>query len=220
MQHVRLGFLPASSTLCPDRVLAEAATYILRYLLIEAGYFIAIAKLHCVPSVVIHFLGFLYDFFPQAFPLPPDKKLKFNIPREEILSSRSVGVKTLQRFAGKVISFSLAIPGGKLYVRETFKAISQLCCSSKPFVGIEGNLCTEVLYWRFLDDWKDCFRWRSKLHLTVSLFSDASTRAWGAVLFQDGWRLVSRDYWPSDPSTDFNLLESRALFNALVSAIN
>ena len=28
---------------------------------------------------------------------------------------------------------------------------------------------------------------------------------------------MSRDYWPSDPSTDVNLLESRALLNALVS---
>ena len=50
-----------------------------------------------------------------------------------------------------------------------------------------------------------------------SLFSDASTRAWGAVLFRDEQKLVSRDYWPSDPSTDVNLLELRALLNALVS---
>ena len=35
---------PASSTLSPNKVLAEAAAYILCYLLIEAGYFIAIAK--------------------------------------------------------------------------------------------------------------------------------------------------------------------------------
>ena len=133
---------PASSTLSPNRVLAEAAAYILCYLLIEAGYFIAIAKSQCVPSIVIRFLGFLCDSFRQAFLLPPDEKLKFKILREQILSSPCVSVKTLQRFAGKVISFSLAIPGCKLYVRETFKAISQLCRSSKPFVRVEGNLRT------------------------------------------------------------------------------
>ena len=71
--------------------------------------------------------------------IPPDKRLKFKILRERILSSQCVGVKTLQRFAGKVISFSLAIPGCKVYVRETFKAISQLRRSSKPYVRIEGN---------------------------------------------------------------------------------
>ena len=39
-RHVRqLYRAPASSTLSPDRVLAEAAGYILCYLLIEAGYF-------------------------------------------------------------------------------------------------------------------------------------------------------------------------------------
>ena len=43
--------------------------------------------------------------------------------------------------------------------------------------------------------------------MTISPFSDASTRAWDAVLFRDGRKLVSRDYWPSDPSTDINLLE-------------
>jgi len=209
--------VPANSTLPPNRVLAEAAAYILCYLLIEAGYFIAIAKSQCVPSIVIRFLGFLCDSFHQAFLLLPDKRLKFKILREEILSSRCVGVKTLQRFVGKVISFSLAIPGCKFYVREIFKAISQLCRSSKPYVRIEGNLHTEVLYWRFLDEWMDCFPWRSEHHVMFSLFSDASTRAWGAVLFRDGRKLVSRDYWPSDPSTDVNLLESRALLNALVS---
>jgi len=111
----------------------------------------------------------------------------------------------------------LAIPGSKLYVREIFKAISQLCRSTKPYVRIEGNLRTQALYWRFLDEWMDCFPWRSEHHVMVSLFSDASTRAWGVVLFRDGRTLVSRDYWPSDPSTDVNFLEPRAFFNALVS---
>ena len=50
---------PASSTLSSNRVLAEAAAYILCYLLIEAGYFIAIVKSQCVPSIAIRLLGFL-----------------------------------------------------------------------------------------------------------------------------------------------------------------
>ena len=122
-----------------------------------------------------------------------------------------------QRFSGKVISLSWAIPGCKLYTRETFKAIPRLYCSCRPFAPVEGSLSTEVLYWRFHVGWKDCFPLRSELRVTVSLFSDASTRAWGAVLFRDEQKLVSRDYWPSHPSTDVNLLELRALLNALVS---
>ena len=59
-RHVgQLCRAPASSTLSSDRVLVEAAAYILCYLLMEAGYFIAIAKSQCVPSIVIRLLGFL-----------------------------------------------------------------------------------------------------------------------------------------------------------------
>ena len=84
-RHVgQLCRAPASSTLSPNRVLAEAAAYILCYLLIEAGYFIAIAKSQCVLSIVIRFLAFLCDSSSQAFLLPPDKKLKFEILREDI----------------------------------------------------------------------------------------------------------------------------------------
>lgn len=84
-RHVgQLCRAPASSTLPPGRVLAEATAYILCYLLIEAGCFKAIAKSQCVSSVVIRFLGFLCDSFRQAFLLPPDKKLNFKILREEI----------------------------------------------------------------------------------------------------------------------------------------
>ena len=134
-----------------------------------------------------------------------------------MLASRNIGLKMLQRFAGKVISFSLAVPGCKLYVRETFKAISQLSRSSRPFACIDGDLRAEILYWRFLDKWKDCLPWRSEHYLTVSLYSDASSRSWGAVLIQESQRLVSRDYWSIDSSEDINVLESKALLNALVT---
>ena len=82
---------------------------------------------------VFCFLGLLCDSLRQAFLLPDDKKLKFKTLRERILSSPRVGVKTFQIFAGEVISFSLAIPGCKLYVRGTFQAISQLSRSSRQF---------------------------------------------------------------------------------------
>ena len=71
---------------------------------------------------------------------------------------------------------------------------------SRSFALRETFVRRFYIYWRFLDDWRDCFPWRSELHVTVSLFSDASTRAWGAVLFRDGRKLMSRDYWPSDRS--------------------
>ena len=134
-----------------------------------------------------------------------------------MLASHNIGLKMLQRFAGKVISFSLAVPGCKLYIHETFKAISQLSRSSRPFACIDGDLRAKILYWRFLDEWKDCLPWRSEHHLTVCLYSDASSCSWGAVLIQDSQRLVSRDYWSIDSSEDINVLEAKALLNVLIT---
>ena len=68
----------------------------------------------------------------QAFLIPRDKKTKFATLRESILSSSCVSLKTLPRFAGKVVSFSLAIPGCKLYVGEVFHAIAQLSIRVPP----------------------------------------------------------------------------------------
>ena len=153
---VQLFRSPARASLVPNKVLAEAAAYIMCYLFIEAGYFIGMAKSQWVASTVVRFLGFLCDSSRQAFLLPDDKRLKFGSLREQMLASHNIGLKMLQRFAGKVISFSLAVPGCKLYIRETFKAISQLSRSSRPFPCIEGDLRAEIWYWRFLDEWKDC----------------------------------------------------------------
>ena len=50
---------------------------------------------------------------------------------------------------------SLAILGCKLFIREIFKLVSQLCCFSNPFLYVKGSLSSEILYWRFLDGWSD-----------------------------------------------------------------
>lgn len=218
-RHVGQLFSPshARNGLPPDPVLAVAGAYILCYLLIEAGYFINIEKACYVPSTSVRFLGFTCDSAQQAFLLPEDKKQKFASLREGILSSRCIDVRTLQRFAGKVISFSLAVPGCKLYIREVFKAISRLGRNSKPSMPIDEALRDEITFWRFLDNWTECLPWRSERHLSVSLFSDASLTAWGAVLKKDGHELSSRDYWPAETNEDISVLEARALLNALVA---
>ena len=88
-----------------------------------------------------------------------------------------MGLETLQRFLGKVISFRLAIPGCKLYVRGVFKAISRLSGSTRPSVKAEAALRTEIDYWRFLDNWRDCLPLRTEHHSVVSLYCDASKKA-------------------------------------------
>ena len=216
-RHVgQLFTAPLRMSRGPSFQRALAAAYIMCYLLVEAGYFIGLDKSQSTPSTCVCFLGFVCDSVRQAFVIPQEKRNKFATLREDILSSPFVSLKTLQRFSGKVISFSLAIPGSKLYVREVFKAISRHSGSSRPTVKLDANLRAEIEYWRFLDDWKDCFQWRTEHHASVTLYSDASKTAWGGTLRLGGHTLESRDYW-LDNSQDINVLEAQALLYSLLS---
>ena len=215
--HVgQLFTLPARSVSPPSSQRVEAVAYIVCYILIEAGYFVNIGKLQCVPSPVVCFLGFLCDSLRQSFLIPPDKKTKFRSLRESILLSSLVNLNSLQRFAGKVVSFSLAIPGFKLYVCEVFSAMAQLTRSSKVVAKVQGGLPSDIQCWRFMDDWSDCLPRRSEKHCIVTLFCDASKGSWGEVLLKDGKRIEPRDYWP-DSLDDVNSLEAKALFRSLLA---
>ena len=212
-RHVGQLFSSSLAVYQPCRQHALAAAFILLSLLVSAGYFINLAKSSPLPSTSVRFLGFISDSILQAF---LDKKDKFKALRQELLGSSSAPVKSLQRFAGKALSFSLAIPACKLYVREVFKAISTVAKNSKLVVPIRGPLRQELQEWAFLDNWSGHLPWRSEHHLSVTLFTDASQRAWGAVLVRDGDSQQIRDYW-LDHERDINVLEARALYNALSS---
>ena len=136
--------------------------------------------------------------------------------RDELLVSSFAPIKSLQHFAGKALSFNLAIPACKRYVREVFKTISAVAKNSKISVPIQGPLRQELRGWTFLDNWSGQLPWRSEHHLSVTMFSDASQMAWGAVLVKDGPRQPLRDYW-INLQGDINALKPRALCNALIS---
>ena len=96
-----------------------------------------------------------------------------------------------------------------------FKAFSRHSGSSRPTVKLEANLRAKIEYWRFLDDWKDCFRWRTEHHASVTLYSDTSKTVWGGTLRLGGHTLESRDYW-LDNLQDINVLEAQALLRSLL----
>ena len=79
-RHVgQLFSLPARSVSPPSAQRAEAAAYIVCYILIEAGHFVNIGKSQCVPSTVVRFLGFLCDSLRQSFLNSPMRKPSFAV---------------------------------------------------------------------------------------------------------------------------------------------
>jgi len=150
-----------------------------------------------------------------AFLIPEVKKKKFADLPESILSSRSVSVKTLQRFAGKVTSFSIAVPSAQLYAREIYRAISGHTKSFR-LIKITGALRKELEHWRFLDDWKDCLPWPRENHLIVKIFSDASDIAWGGVVqMPDKPPFSIRDFRSDGRHYPIAVKEARALLLTL-----
>ena len=134
----------------------------------------ALSKSSLVPSQRIRFLGYLSDSLFMAFVLPEDKNLEFKTLREFILSQKSVDLKTLERFARKTTSFSIAFPTARLYKCASFSAFSSSSKSPhKPFF-VAGDLLQEIQYWGFLDNWQGCLTWFDERHVVISTFSDAS----------------------------------------------
>ena len=102
------------------------------------------------------------------------------------------------------------------YVRDVFKAISTVAKNSQLAVPIRGPFRQELQEWAFLEDWSGHLPWRSEHHLSVTLFADASQKAWGGILVKDGASQKICDYWLGH-ECDINVLEARALYNALSS---
>ena len=133
----------------------------------------------CSPTR-IRFLGFLSDSILQAFLIPQDKNIKFATLRDSILQSRTVSIKTLQRFAGKITSFPIAVPAFQLNPREVYRANS-LANRSSRLIKV-GGLLSEIGHWRFLDSWSDHLPWMDERHLVVNVTSDVSQYAWDGIV--------------------------------------
>ena len=198
-----------------NRLAALRALYIVCEVLTRLGYFLALLKCKFEPCRILKFLGLLILSAKLAFQLPVEKIRRFVELRESILNSDKVDIKTLQKFAGKCVSFVLAVPAARLYTREVNIAISVLSkrSSSLPLVG---GLREEILFWRFLDTWEGFMPWRSQKHLQINIASDSSLYKWGALIENDTSNAFG-DMWSDGDKRPIHLKEAEALLNALKS---
>ena len=163
------------------------------------------------------FWGFISDSVKQAFILPYEKKKRFATLRDSLIGMKLIPIKSLQKFAGKVVSFSLAISAAKLFCREVNFHIGKGLRSSKP-VRMSKNLKNELEHWIFVDSWEGF----STLETRKTLYSRNHLRRlqlWlGMVLSFPGGSKETRDYWCLE---DFEcpgsiaVKEAKALFQTL-----
>lgn len=88
--------------------------------------------------------------------------------REHILTKNVISVLDLQKFAGRAISFMLAVPTATLYIREINAAISLGIKGNRIF--LDGDLLDEIMYWQFLDNWEGKVLWKQEHHLSTGQY--------------------------------------------------
>ena len=191
--------------------------FLVCFTLINLGYFLGIKKSILIPRQIVPFLGFLVYSVRQSFLLIGEKKQKFLSLLRLVLDSDATDVKTLQRLSGKCISFSLAIPGTRLFLNEVYIVIGKgLRYGSSKLITISGPFREELQQWLFLESWSGCLPWRQEAHCQVKLCTDASSFAWGCVFGPDTIAAVIRDFWPVDQHhLHIKVKEALALANAL-----
>ena len=195
---------------------ASSAIYLVAFHLVRLGYFLGLLKSILTPSKVVPYLGFLADSSREVFHLIPEKKVKFITFVRDILGNSYISVKTLQRLAGKCVSFSRAVPAARLFTREMNAAISQGLGSQKA-VLLHGALREEISHWLFLESWDDPLPWRDELHVQISVATDASASGWGATIISP-FRQEMSDYWSGEElSWDIATKEAMAIHNSLLS---
>ena len=94
------------------------------------------------------------------------------------------------------VSFSFAVPAGRLFTREMSAVISIGMRTLKP-IAVQGSLRDEIAHWLFLEEWDDPFPWREERHLQIELATDASQTGWGGVISTPEKQETS-DYWSKD----------------------
>ena len=186
--------LPESREEWYRRNAATAALWCVLVILVQLGSTIGIPKSVLCPTTSLEYLGLEVDSVKQCFHVPKRKISSWASLRESILSGKgSVHVKTLQRFQGKCVSFALAVPAVKLFIREMSRGISRV--SSKGLVQLSPDLRDELEYWRFLDAWQESVPWRKEYHIRLSLSTDASGHGWGGVIHLPAGDQTVGDYW-------------------------
>ena len=179
--------------------LAYNAVYMACSLLTSLGYFLNLKKSSLIPSKQLTYLGLTCDSALCTFHLPRQKIERFKTLRESILSQRQTPVSSLQKMIGKCISFTLVVPGAKLFTREMGIALSQ-ASKRKGLVEVKGPLRHELEYWRFLDEWKGHMPWFKEHHMVVCVTSDASGFGWGGTLanLDNQSPIEAGDLWEPD----------------------
>ncbi|XP_077993129.1 uncharacterized protein LOC144447097 [Glandiceps talaboti] len=212
------GLKPGKETEWDSCQRAQAAAYILCKIAIQAGYFIALEKSVLRPVQSLVMLGLSVDSKTQSFAIPEEKKRKFLDLIDGILTVRAVLLSVVQKLMGKCISFILALPCARLYIRQMAIACGKSQKYGRSLIPIRGHLRQEIEQWKVILKTAGTFTWPVEGHRGLRVYTDSSQYKWGAVAQVDNKQIVVSDMWEEE-KTDMPIVrkEAEAIFRALVA---
>ena len=94
------------------------------WVLFLAGYFLGIPKCNLIPEQFMTCLGIDCDSHRMRFFVPEDRKHKYILILQQLLSKESVSYSALEQMVGKLVSLECAVPAGMWYTRHQYATMA------------------------------------------------------------------------------------------------
>ena len=151
-----------------------------------AGFVVNLGKSQLALSTRLLLLGFGLDSVLELF-LVPDKKLQPILQLlREALGAEEMRLRKLQSLVGKLQSLVLAVPCVGTFLVAAFRAMSAAEAAGWAKVKVSVFMREDFEDLLLLESWSGLSRWPSERHARVRLEADASSAAWGGVLWSGG----------------------------------
>ena len=168
-------------------------------LIILSGGFISLTKSELVPSKNLEFLGMTLDTEDATIEVPYAKWRKFTQLLMDALKGWEsdnpddwLRFKMLEKIRGKAVSYLLAMPKGRLFIRQMTRVITktnETNWGANPSIPKDVRLAKEFKVWLELDIMLIKHIWRPEMlsleKPSIVSFTDASSYAWGLVYYDD-----------------------------------
>ena len=173
-------------------------------LILAMGGFIAIEKSDFIPTHQKEFLGMMLDCKKGTIKIPDYKLEKFHLRLNELIQKDVINLNELEKTRGKCVSFSLASPNMRLYIREMNDAIAQANIKGADKVFMNTFLKQELCEWIKMENITKESVWRKDIVSTMNKkftlsFSDSSLFATGVVIVRNRTQFTTfTEYFTED----------------------
>ena len=212
----------------PKKGKAPRAAWLMCAVMICLGGFISRKKSTFEPAKEIEFLGFEINTEHETIRVPDNKWEKFTNLADELLESKWINPKLLEKFRGKCCSFLLACPMMRLFIRNQSRWIAEANKGTGLKMGkklLSSEVKSEILRWKTKKGITTRRSWHQKTYDRVKLIhsyrssksdlviaTDASTHGGGIVFNESEWSF----YWKRDQAHwPIHLKEAQVILEAL-----